>query len=52
VRAALEGDRARVYRAAPLQSAIASVLSFSQIRAMVDGMIAAHGPAMPAGIRA
>ena len=30
----------------------ASALSIKQIRAMVDELIAAHGPAMPAGIRA
>lgn len=51
VRAALEGDRERVYRAVALQPSIASVLSFSQIRAMADEMIAAHGAAMPAGLR-
>lgn len=51
VRAALEGDRERVYRAVALQPSIASVLSFSQIRAMADEMIAAHGDAMPAGLQ-
>lgn len=51
VRAALEGDRDAVYRAAVLDRHAASVLSLREIRAMVDDLIAAHGPAMPAGIR-
>jgi alpha-galactosidase len=52
VRAALEGDAALVHRAAMLDRHAASVLTIAQIRAMVDELIAAHGEAMPAGIRA
>ncbi len=51
VRAALEGDREAVYRAAVLDRHAASVLTLKDIRAMVDELIAAHGPMMPAGIR-
>jgi alpha-galactosidase len=50
VRAALEGDRDAIYRAAMLDRHTASVLSLREIRAMVDEMIDAHGDAMPAGI--
>ncbi len=51
VRAALDGDRERVYRAAMLDRHAASVLSLREIRGMVDELIAAHGDAMPAGVR-
>jgi alpha-galactosidase len=51
VRAALEGDRQRVHRAAMLDRHAASVLSLKEIRAMTDELIEAHGAAMPAGIR-
>lgn len=51
VRAALEGDRDAVYRAAVLDRHAASVLSLREIRNMVDDLIAAHGPAMPLGVR-
>jgi len=51
VKAALEGNRDRVHRAALLDRHTASVLSITEIRAMVDELIAAHGDAMPAGIR-
>ena len=51
MRAALEGDRDKVYRAAYLDRHAASVLSLAEIRSMVDEMIEAHGEAMPAGIR-
>ncbi len=51
VRAALEGDRERVYRAAVLDRHTASVLSLREIRSMVDELIDAHGLAMPAGVR-
>ena len=51
VRAALEGDREAVYRAAVLDRHAASVLTLKEIRAMVDELIAAHGPMLPAGIR-
>ena len=51
VRAALEGDRASVHRAAVLDRHAASVLSLSEIQAMTEELIQAHGPAMPLGIR-
>ena len=51
VRAALDGDRERVYRAAVLDRHAASVLSLKEIRAMVDELIDAHGDALLAGIR-
>jgi alpha-galactosidase len=51
VRAALEGDRESVYRAAVLDRHAASVLTLAQIRAMTDELIDAHGGLMPAGIR-
>jgi alpha-galactosidase len=51
VRAALEGAPERVYRAAMLDRHAASALSIQEIRAMVDDLIAAHGAALPAGIR-
>ena len=51
VRAALDGDRERVYRAAVLDRHAASVLTLRQIRAMVDDLIDAHGDAMPRGVR-
>lgn len=51
VRAALEGSRERVYRAAVLDRHAGSVLSLNEIRAMVDELMEAHGDAMPAGIR-
>jgi alpha-galactosidase len=52
VRAALEGSRARVYRAAMLDRHAASVLSLREIRMMTDELIEAHGPALPARITA
>src|SRR5271166_734205 len=51
VRAALDGDRERVYRAAVLDRHAASALTLTEIRAMVDDLIDAHGDAMPPGIR-
>lgn len=51
VRAALEGDRDAVFRAAMLDRHAASVLTLAEIRAMTDELIEAHGPAMPPGIR-
>ena len=51
VRAALEGDRDAVFRAAMLDRHAASVLTLDAIRAMTEELIEAHGPAMPAGIR-
>ena len=52
VKAALEGSRERVHRAAILDRHAASVLGIRDIRAMVDDLIEAHGDAMPAGVRA
>jgi alpha-galactosidase len=51
VRAALQGERELVYRAAVLDRHAASVLSLREIRAMVDELIEAHGDAMPVGVR-
>ncbi len=51
VRAALEGDRESVFRAAALDRHAASVLTLRQIRAMTEELIDAHGDAMPVGIR-
>jgi alpha-galactosidase len=51
VKAALQGSRDRVHRAALLDRHAASVLSIKEIRAMVDELIEAHGDAMPEGIR-
>ncbi|MBB3999490.1 alpha-glucosidase/alpha-galactosidase [Aureimonas pseudogalii] len=50
VKAALEGDREQVHRAAVLDRNTASVLSIRDIRAMVNEMLEAHGDAMPAGL--
>lgn len=49
VRAALDGDRDRVYRAALLDRHAASVLSIAECRAMVDALLVAHGTALPFG---
>jgi alpha-galactosidase len=51
VRAAVQGERILVHRAAVLDRHAASVLSLREIRAMVDELIEAHGNAMPAGVR-
>jgi alpha-galactosidase len=51
VKAALQGSRDRVHRAALLDRHAASVLSIKEIRAMVEELIEAHGAAMPEGIR-
>lgn len=51
VRAALEGSRDPVHRAAMLDRHAASVLSLHEIRAMTDELIEAHGSTMPVGIR-
>ncbi len=51
VRAALEGDRAAVFRAAVLDRHAASTLTLRDIRAMTEELIEAHGAAMPKGIR-
>jgi alpha-galactosidase len=46
-RAAQDGDRARVYRAAMLDRHVASTLSIAELRAMADELIAAQGKALP-----
>jgi len=51
VRAALEGRRDHVEHAALLDPNTAATLSPEQIVALVDDMIAAHGDALPEGIR-
>ena len=51
VRAALEGSREHVHHAALLDPNAAGTLSPEAIAVMVDAMIAAHGDALPEGIR-
>ena len=51
VRAALEERREHVYHAALLDPNAAATLSPEAIHALVDDLIAAHGDALPAGIR-
>ena len=51
VRAALEGKRDHVYHAAMLDPLVAATLPPDRIWAMVDDLIAAHGSALPTGIR-
>ncbi len=51
VKAALEGDRRHIYRALMLDPLASASLTLDQMEAMVDEMIAAHGPAMPEGLR-
>jgi alpha-galactosidase len=51
VRAALEGSREHVLHAALLDPNTAATLSPARIEAMVDDLIAAHGDALPDGIR-
>jgi alpha-galactosidase len=51
VRAALEGKRDYVYHAAMLDPLVAATLPPDRIWAMVDDLIAAHGSALPKGIR-
>jgi alpha-galactosidase len=51
VRAALEGSREHVHHAALLDPNASGTLSPEAIAAMVDAMIAAHGDALPEGIR-
>ena len=52
VRAALEGRRDHVLHAAMLDPATAATLTLDRIEAMCDELIAAHGDALPEGIRA
>ena len=51
VRAALEGRREHVYHAAMLDPLCAATMPLERIWAMVDELIAAHGAALPEGIR-
>ncbi|HEY3766509.1 MAG TPA: alpha-glucosidase/alpha-galactosidase [Gaiellales bacterium] len=51
VRAALEGSRAHVHHAALLDPAAAASLSPDAIHTVVEELIAAHGDALPEGIR-
>lgn len=51
VKAALEGRRDYVYHAAMVDPNTSATLPLRQIRAMVDELIAAHGSALPEGIR-
>jgi alpha-galactosidase len=51
VLAALNEDRDRVYRAVLLDRNAPSSATIPQMRAMVDELIAAHGSAIPGGIR-
>src|SRR3954466_2253480 len=52
VRAALEGRRDHVYHAALLDPNAGASLDLDTIRAVCDELIAAHGDALPAGVRA
>jgi alpha-galactosidase len=52
VAAALSEDRSLVYQAAMLDPNTAATLTTSQIIAMCDELTAAHGEALPAGLRA
>jgi alpha-galactosidase len=51
VAAALEGRRDHVYQAALLDPNTAATLTVSQTVAMVDELLAAHAPLLPAGLR-
>ena len=51
VTAALYGERDALYQAAMLDRHASSVLSLSETRALVDELLAAHGQAMPEGLR-
>jgi alpha-galactosidase len=51
VAAALEGSRDHVYQAALLDPNTAATLTVSQTVAMVDELLAAHAPLLPAGLR-
>ncbi len=50
VAAALEGSREHVYQAALLDPNTAATLTVSQTVAMVDELLAAHAPLLPAGL--
>jgi len=51
VRAALDGNRANVYHAAMLDPSTAATLTLDAIVVLCDEMIAAHGAALPEGVR-
>jgi alpha-galactosidase len=51
VRAALDAERDHVYQAAMLDPNAAASLDLGTIRTVCDELIAAHGDALPAGIR-
>jgi alpha-galactosidase len=51
VRAAVEGSRDLVYRAALLDPNTAATLTVPQILDLVDDLIEAHGPLIPESIR-
>ncbi len=51
VKAALEGRRDYVHQAAMLDPLVAASMPLDQIWAMVDELIAAHGDALPVGVR-
>jgi alpha-galactosidase len=51
VLAALDEDRDRVYRSVLLDRNAPSAATIPQLRAMVDELIAAHGEALPPGLR-
>jgi alpha-galactosidase len=51
VAAALQGNRDHVYQAALLDPNTAATLTVSQTVAMVDELLAAHAPLLPAGLR-
>jgi alpha-galactosidase len=50
VRAALEGDRGSVYRAAVLDRLAPAVMTLPEIHALIDDLIDAHASQMPTGI--
>ena len=51
VRAALDGNREHVYHAAMLDPNTAASLTLDEIEALVDDLLAAHGDALPEGLR-
>jgi alpha-galactosidase len=51
VRAALEGKREHVYHAAMLDPLVAATMPLDRVWTMVDELIAAHGDALPEGVR-
>ena len=51
MRAALEGRRDHVYHAAMLDPSAAASLDLDTIQTVCDELIAAHGDALPAGVR-